>query len=257
MKHLNEIEMIEHYYKESADMAECERHLKECAACAKRYAELIRDLKMVKTPATPERGEDYGDQVWQSIRNSLPVYEAPASRWTWHQVWRPLGWVAACALLIAVGFLAGRHWERRQAPTVAVNADPHARQRVVIVVLGDHLDRSERLLVELNHAGNLDAAATAPLQNEAKELLATNRLVRQSVSDTGDLAVEAALDRLERLLVEVANSPGKLTEDDLKRLREEMNTDGLLFDIRVLRSHLYSQPNGSQDGSRSTKGALI
>jgi hypothetical protein len=256
MKHLNETEMIEHYYKESADIAESERHLKQCTACARSYADLTRDLKMMQMPATPERGEDYGEQVWQSIRNSLPVYEKPASRWTWHQLWRPLGWAAACAVLIAVGFLAGRHWERKQTPTVAVAADPHMRQRVVIVVLGDHLDRSERLLVELNHAGNLDAAETAPLQSEAKELLATNRLVRQSVSGTGDLAMEASLDRLERLLAELANSPDKLTDEDLKRLREEMNTDGLLFDIRVLRSNL-PQPNGPQGVSTSTKGALI
>ena len=42
MKHLEETELVEHYYEESANMGESERHLKACPVCAKRYAELCR-----------------------------------------------------------------------------------------------------------------------------------------------------------------------------------------------------------------------
>jgi hypothetical protein len=254
MKHLNEQELIEHYYEESVNMADCERHLKACAACAKHYAELRRDLDGVKPLAPPVRGQDYGEQVWQSIRSSLPVYEKPRRSWIRH--WRPLSWAAACGLLIALAFVAGRQWERKQTPSVAVAVDPQARQRVVIVVLGDHLDRSERLLVELNHAGSNDISAT-PLRSDAKELLASNRLVRQSAMQAGDLNVEASLDRLERLLVELANEPEDLSQADLNRLRQEMNTDGLLFDIRVLRSRIHSQPLAPQGAPKATKGVSL
>jgi hypothetical protein len=256
MKHLNEAELIEHYYEESADTTERERHLKACPACAKNYAELRRDLDAVKPLVPPARGEGYGDQVWQSLRASLPVYEKPRRR-TLSQFWQPLAWVTACAMLVAVAFHAGRQWQRKQTPAVAVAADPHARQRVVIVVLGDHLDRSERLLVELNHAGTHDAWEATPLRSEARELLATNRLVRQSAIETGDLGAEASLDRLERLLVELANQPDGQSEADLNRLRQEMNTDGLLFDIRVLRSRVHSPAIETQGASNSTKGASI
>jgi hypothetical protein len=247
MKHLNEAELIEHYYEESANMAERERHLNVCPACAKTYAELRRDLEAVKPLAPPARGEDYGEQVWQTLRASLPVYEKPRRR-TLSQFWQPLAWATACAMLVAVAFYAGRQWQRKQTPAVAVAADPHARQRVVIVVLGDHLDRSERLLVELNHAGTHDGWEASPLRSEARELLATNRLVRQSAIETGDLGAEASLDRLERLLVELANQPDGQSEADLNRLRQEMNTDSLLFDIRVLRSRVNSpgiEPKGA------------
>jgi hypothetical protein len=254
MKHLNEEILIEHYYEESVNMADCERHLKTCSACAKRYAELRRDLDGVKPLMPPVRGEDYGEHVWQAIRNSLPVYEKP--KWSWLRLGRPLGWVAACALLIAVAFVAGRRWERKQAPSVAVAVDPQARQRVVIVVLGDHLDRSERLLVELNHAGGNDMSGT-PLRSEARELLASNRLVRQSAMQAGDLNVDASLDRLDRLLSELANEPEELSEADLDRLRQEMNTDGLLFDIRVLRSRIHSQELAPQSAPKVTKGVSI
>ena len=154
MKHLEETELVEHYYEESANMGESERHLKTCPVCAKQYAELCRVLDAVATPTPPARREDYIEQVWQSINASLPVYEKPKSRWM--RYYRPLGWAVACALLVAVAFVAGRRWERKQASSVAVAVDPQARQRVVIVVLGDHLDRSERLLVELNHADGND-----------------------------------------------------------------------------------------------------
>ena len=251
MKHLNEAELIEHYYDESASPAECERHLKACSACAKHFADLQRDLDGVKPLVPPSRGVDYGEQVWQSIRGSLPVFEKPDRSWI--RLWRPLGWAAACALLIAVAFVAGRQWERKQTTSVAKAPDPQARQRVVVVVLGDHLDRSERLLVELNHAGRDDMSAV-PLRSEARELLANNRLVRQSAIRAGDLNVEASLDRLERLLVELANETDEPSEADLNRLRQGMNTDGLLFDIRILRSRIGSRPLEPQHAANATKG---
>jgi hypothetical protein len=222
--------------------------------CAKRYAELCRDLDGVAATTPPARGEDYVEQVWQSIRASLPVYDKPKNSWT--RYYRPLGWAAACVLLVAVAFFAGRRWERKQSSSVAVAVDPQARQRVVIVVLGDHLDRSERLLVQLNHADGNDLPAL-PLRSEARELLASNRLVRQSAMQAGDLNVEASLDRLERLLMELANEPDKLTEADLKRLRQEMNTDGLLFDIRILRSRVHSPSPQQQSAPKAMKEVPI
>ena len=253
MKHLEEAELVEHYYEESANMGESERHLKACPACAKRYAELCRDLDGVAATTPPARREDYVEQIWQSIGAFLPVYEKPKS--SWMRYYRPLGWAAACVLLVAVAFVAGRRWERKQAPSVAMAVDPQARQRVVIVFLGDHLERSERLLVQLNHANGNDLASS-PLRSEARELLASNRLVRQSAMQAGDLNVEGSLDRLERLLMELANEPDRLTEADLDRLKQEMNTDGLLFDIRVLRSRVHS-PGPEQQSAPKTKGVPI
>ncbi len=254
MKHLEEAELVEHYYEESANMGESERHLKACPVCAKRYAELCRDLDRVAAPTPPARSQDYVEQIWHSIRASLPVYEKGKS--SWMRYYRPLGWAAACVLLVAVAFVAGRRWERKQTSSVAVAVDPQARQRVVIVFLGDHLDRSERLLVQLNHADGNDLPAL-PLRSEARELLASNRLVRQSAMQAGDLNVEGSLDRLERLLMELANEPDKLTEADLNRLRQEMNTDGLLFDIRVLRSRVHSPGPEQQSAPTATKGVPI
>ena len=64
-----------------------------------------------------------------------------------------------------------------------------------------------------------------------------------------DPQMEAALDHLERLLMELSNQPEGLSEARLKQLREEMNSEGLLFDIRVLRSRMHIPA--------STEGASI
>ncbi len=70
----------------------------------------------------------------------------------------------------------------------------------------------------------------------------------------GDLNVEASLDRLERLLSSWQTSRKQLSEADLNRLRQEMNTDGLLFDIRVLRSRIHSQELGRRALPKQRKG---
>jgi hypothetical protein len=63
----------------------------------------------------------------------------------------------------------------------------------------------------------------------------------------------ATLDHLERVLLEVANSPDKLNGADLTRIEQEMNTDSLLFQIRVLRART-SRPEPKIE---SRKGASI
>jgi hypothetical protein len=112
------------------------------------------------------------------------------------------------------------------------------KQQVVVVVLSDRLDRSERLLVELKHTDGDDAAMMPALRDEARTLLAANGSWRQDAQRTGDPAMMKALERLNRLLVELANQPDGIDATAVTRLQQEMNTDGLLFELRVLRSRL-------------------
>jgi hypothetical protein len=104
-----------------------------------------------------------------------------------------------------------------------------------VVVLGDHLDRSERLLVELKHA-NADAADLAPLPDEARSLLAANRVFRDDAEAEGDPSLTKALDHLDQVLTEIASRPGGLDAAEAARIRDEANADRLLFEVRVLRS---------------------
>lgn len=257
MKHLNEEELLEHYYGESESPATVSEHLHECGECARNYAVLERDLAEIEPLPVPARDAAYSEQVWQSIRGSLPVYQTPKrSRWGWLAL-PPWGFAAAAtaSLLIAAAFFAGRQWEHRNTP-IATNtgSSEQGRQRVVLVVMGDHLDRSERLLVELKHA---DPSIEAPLQAEARDLLSANRLYRESVKSSQDPAMANALDHLERVLTEVANEPEGLSRARLDELQKEMNTDGLLFEVRVLRSRVQEDVDQSPGTSTATKGVSI
>jgi hypothetical protein len=268
--HLNEEALVDYYYGESTDAALIAQHLGDCHDCARNYSAIMRDLAEINTPATPMRDADYGQQVWDGIRGSLRAYPAPAKK-RWFSFassdqpkgfgqWKGFAAAAACALVIAVAFFAGRQWEHHnpQPGNIANGGNDQGRQRVVLVVLGDHLDRSERLLVELKHA---EPSAEGPIQAEARDLLAANRLYRESVKQSGDPTLANALDHLERVLIEVSNEPAGLSQARLDELQKEMNTDGLLFEVRVLRSRVRDDAQGDaepkQSKSVSTKGVSI
>lgn len=244
MKHLTEEEMIEHYYSEDFYKAETEMHLQACKQCSQAYAELGKLLGSVRAPEAPVRGPEYGEQVWRSIRGLLPAYLPKPKARLFH--WPQLVYTAACLLLLAGAFLAGRIWEHTHTrPTLASNPQ-QAKERVVFFVLDNHLDRSERLLVQLNHAADDRGNVDLPLQAEAKQLLTDNRLYRQSITQTNDPVLAAALDHLERVLLEVANSPDGLDSAEIARIEKEMNTQGLLFQIRVLRTRVSEQTANAQ-----------
>jgi hypothetical protein len=252
MKHLSEEELIEVYYGEASDAAL--EHARACRECGAQLAELQRDLEGAKMAAAPARGADYGERVWRVLRPQLIPYEKKRAGWRGWEQWRLAMLAVGCAALVAAAFVGGRVWERHTAKTgnVAVNAGPQAKERVVLVVLTDHLDRTERLLVALEHADSSDRAENAELQSEARELLASNRLYRTTASDAGDPALAGALDRLEGVLAEIANDPN-LTAEDLARVRKEMNTEGILFEIRVLRERRADELSGAQPA----KGASV
>ena len=237
MNHLSEEQLIELYYD---DGAETGRHLDTCADCARAYEALRADLADLTPTNVPARDEDYGQQVWASIADRLPVYASPRETWFLRPVWLAFGAAAACAMLVAA-FYAGRMWEHRQPPLPAILATapvPPPPPRVVVVVLSDHLERSERFLVQLKHASADDEELALPLRDEARSLLAANRKCRQQAETSKDQDLSKALDHLNDVLTQLADHSGELNADTIAKLQREMNTDGLLFEVRVLRSRI-------------------
>ncbi len=239
MKHLTEDELIERYYGE--DPSDSAQHLETCRECARDYARLKADLDEIVPVEPPYRDENYGEQVWRSLAPSMAAYPSRrAARWRFN-LWLSLSAFATCALLVTAAFYAGRVWEHRQPRTPVAQAPAPAPQRVVILVLSDHLDRTERLLVELKHADADDSAIISPMRDQARTLLAANGRFREDAEKAGDPDLSAALDRLQTLLTELTSQPGGLNAAALDHLRHEMDTDRLLFEVRVLRSRIPDQ----------------
>lgn len=226
MNHLTEDQLVLYYYGE-AEAGAAEAHLNECEACRAAYQTLQRVLNSVDSFPVPERAPDYEAQVWRSVSRSLPRRGA---RWIW---WKPLAGALAVATLVAVAFFAGRFSKKPEARAVA--ADPHVRERVLLVAVGDHLERSQMVLVELANAepprkGSLDISYE---QQAAEDLLESNRLYRTTAASNGDAATAALLDELERVLLEIAHSPSSVSQKELEELRKQINDRGILFKVKV------------------------
>jgi hypothetical protein len=235
MKHLSEEQLVLHYYGEETmsgvDAPTVDRHLAECSQCRSAYHSLQLVLNTVDGAPVPERGPEYGAQVWQRI-------ESKTRRRFWMGWLQPRWWVLVptAATMLALAFFAGRISKQPQQPAVAGN---QVRERILLVAVGDHLDRSQMVLAELSNApdgkGKIDISDQQQL---AEELLDDNRLYRQAAHRSGDNAVAGVLDDLERVLLEIAHSPSEMTNQQLEQLRQEIRERGLLFKVRVVGSQV-------------------
>jgi hypothetical protein len=213
-----------------------ERHLEACPACGARMAELRRLIAAVDSAPVPERGESYGREVWNRIAPLLEKRsdERPEpSRQGFFAAPR-LAFTGVAAAVALAAFLAGRFWrEPSPAPLVA---SPQASQRVLLLAVGDHLDRSEAVLVELINSP-ATAADAAREGARAEELLAANRLYRLSAAASGERALTDVLDELERVLLEVSHAAASASPEELATLRRRWE-EGVLFKIRVLETRV-------------------
>jgi hypothetical protein len=114
------------------------------------------------------------------------------------------------------------------------------------VAVGDHLERSEMLLVELVNAGADGKPVDISTQQQyAEELVGANRLYRQTVVRAGEPGVASLLDELERLLVEVAHRPSSMSAADLADIRSRIESRGLLFRVRVIETQVREKEKQS------------
>jgi hypothetical protein len=220
-------DLVLHYYGESPRAAALDAHLEGCAECRRSWEELSRTLAAVTDEALsaggiPEFGAAEADRAWQRLAPRLQTRRRPS---------RLLVPLAMAASLI-VAFVVGRH--SATPPPAAAGQGP---ERVLLVAVGDHLDRSERLLVEMSNAAPDAAADDGKRQQQAEELVAANRLYRQAAARAGEPGMADVLEELERLLVEVAHQPS-LTPTDVKELKRRIEFLGLLFKVRVLGSEV-------------------
>jgi hypothetical protein len=248
MNHLSEEQLVLHYYAEEGDTLAAEQHIESCGECRALYSSLQRVLNVVDGLPLPERGAEYGAAVWQRISPAIP------SRRRWlPRLPAPFRWAAAAtamAGLLTVAFLAGR-WAppaRRSGGTVA-SADPTAGERVLLVAVGDYLERSQMVLVEIANANPKRALDISAEQERASDLVSESRLYRQTARHVGDMAVAGVLDDLERVLLEISHSPSRLTPADLEKLRQRLEAEGILFKIRVLGTNVRNQEESAPDAS--------
>jgi hypothetical protein len=242
--HYTDDELTLYYYGEGRRRHDIERHLESCDGCTATYREIAGTLAMIAAPEVPERGDEYGRDVWQRIRHTLPERQ-PSTAAALAAFFQPgrFAFVAAAAMLVLAAFLAGRVWPRLPAPgapqiaSTGPAAAPagESRQRILLTSVADHLDQSERVLSDIMNAPRGDISAE---QRWAGDLLDASRLYRQDALDAGESSVAAILDDLERSLIEIVNSPAKISAADLEQIRRRIDAASLLFKVRVMSDEL-------------------
>ncbi len=233
MTHLSDDDLVLLHYREDAG-ADAFAHLAGCAECTERLRALGRILAVAAPPEAPERGDDYGARVWERLRPQLGVPEPRPNVVPVRSRLLPrAASFLALAAALALAFLLGRRFPDQPQPLSA-----EVRERVLLVAVGDHLERSQMVLVELVNAPAGEAMNVKPQRALADELVSANRLYRQTAARSGEPALTAVLEELERVLVEVAAGPDALTPGDLAELQKRIESRGLLFRVRVIGSQV-------------------
>lgn len=247
--HLTEDELILHYYGElEPDAAgHASAHLRECATCHASLTTLQRVLAAVDSTSAIEIAEGFEPKVWARLQPDLE--RGRRNNWLSWFVLSParLAWVAGIVVLVTASFFAGRVSQRlpaatsSTAQTTAATTSNALRERILLSDLGEHLDRSQLMLVDLVSANPADQTDLAAERTRAEELVADNRLYRQTAAANGNTALAAVLDDLEQVLVDVAASPDTMKAADLASVRKRIEDKGLLLKVRVLSSEVQRQ----------------
>jgi len=238
MKHRTEEELIGYRDGEVKEREAIAAHLKECAECREELARIEAVFGALDAMPVPDPGEDFGERVWQRI---APRLDEQRSRW-WEAFFVPQRLVAfgGVVALVILAFVAGR-WTNPQIP-VAEQADvAKVRERVLVVAVGEHLGRTEMVLMELENAPERKGQKTinfSETQRRAEDLVEENRLYRQTALKEGDRAMVGTLDELERVLLDIANSPEEVTPAAFETIRKRIEAQGLLFKVRVVKQGL-------------------
>ena len=246
---------------EAGTRAAVDAHVDSCGTCRTSLDEIRATLNQAAALEVPERGDDYGASVWTSIesrlgesrstegshlgtsahqhRTSAPQHSGTPA----HRPVRLAPWLAAAATvtLVVGAYWLGRHnaaTDSPQAPIVAqAPSSPSLgtdaiRERVVLAALGEHLDRTERTLVELVNSQSGNRVDISAEQTWARDLLDANRLYRRAAGGKSP-ALSQVLEDIEPVLLELANSPSQLTSDEFEALRNRIEARSLVFKVRV------------------------
>ena len=229
LSHASEEDLIAHQLGEHDDPAHLRQHLGQCSECATQANAIAESLRIFSGGAIPE--PDLA-RNWSELRKNLVAFTPSPRRRLQVLLW-PASGVLAAVLALAI-FLT-----TKDLPLSSLRATPtHVRQQGPLSTtpanseVARQLDSAERLLTEVNHAsGPLDDTTRA----QAHDLLLKNAVFIRSARQNGDFATASVLENLGRVLTDLDHQPE--TPRSGWHLRLEMNTEGLLLDIRILRQN--------------------
>ncbi|MEI9976636.1 MAG: hypothetical protein WDO73_34020 [Ignavibacteriota bacterium] len=127
-----------------------------------------------------------------------------------------------------------------------IAADKQGGQRVLLVAVGDLLERSPD-----------GADRTSITQSFGEEgYFGRAGAYRQTALQTGDTAMAGVLEDLERVLMDIANEPSQMAPAQFENLQRRMQSAGILFKIRVLGSSVKQKQEAGEPVGRPDRQKL-
>jgi hypothetical protein len=236
--HVTDEELLLDYYDESAshDRAHRQAHIESCERCRALDRELRAVLALVDQAPTMEAPPGFGREMWARVEPHI-TSRARHRRWGWFSPPR-LALAGGMAALLLGTFSLGRVWDtprsRGSAPAVDAGA---LSERLLQAEVEEHLERSQRVLVDLVNADDVVTTVAAD-RDRAADLVAAGRLYRRSADVMGDVEMRDLLEDIERVLVDVANGPPDGSSNDLTDVRTRISEQDLVFRLRVAASEM-------------------
>jgi hypothetical protein len=206
-----------------------------------RFDERLRDAAQDyhRPPATPR------EELWRRIaaaraaRQRRIIVFRPALRWG-------VGIAAGLALGVAIGRWSARGGESSSSPVVAAGTD-QASTLAYRVAAAQHLTRTEALLTGFRAASRSPSVPAAQFATQARDLLATTRLMLDSPAAT-DARLKDLLEDLELVLAQIAQLPSTGYREDVQSINQGLNQRSVLLRLRTA--------NPAGPGPVRTQGAL-
>jgi hypothetical protein len=247
--HISDEDLLLDYYGESSleQQSVMRAHLERCDACQALNRELRGVLALVDSEPLAEAPAGFEREMWARLEPQIAAtsknQEAAANRPFW-MFELPRWALAAAAAALAVGsFALGRVWDSPVSPpSIASTDDARAiSERLLRSEVEEHLERSQRVLVELVNADDSAPVMLASDRARAADLVAAGRLYRQSAEEMGDATTRDLLEEVERVLVELANSPEVESSNDLSAVRRRISNQDLIFRLRVTTAEMRAR----------------
>jgi len=263
-RHLADEDIVLDYYGE-LDAAERDRvraHLAWCADCQLADRDVRATLRLVDVTPAPEPPASFEREMWARIephlRHESPARSSLSRLRAWLSaapaLWPRLAWAGGMTAALVLAFVVGR--TGRPVSSEPQSTSIHAgRERVLDAEVGEHLERSQRVLTDLVNIDPSTPVVLANDQERAADLVAAGRVYRRTADALGDKATSELLEDLERVLLDVANGSAEPTPREIESWRERIDQQDLVFRLRVVGAELRRRqetvtPNDDTRGGR-------
>jgi hypothetical protein len=256
VRHVTDGDLLLDYYGEATadERAVLREHLQACAECRAFDRELRAVLALVDTEPVAEAPAGFEREMWARLEPYLvgavstrPTdvgagFSRPETRSLWRFEFPRWAFAAGTAALAVASFALGRVWDAPSPPSVASVAETQSvSERMLRSEVEEHLERSQRVLVELANADDAAPVMLASDRERAADLVAAGRLYRRSVEQIGDTETRDLLEDVERVLVEIANGPAAETSNDLSEVRARISDQDLIFRLRLMTAEMRAR----------------